>query len=149
MLPPQSPSGLRSTSLFLAALATSAAAQQPQGASPEAGLKVATLRAEPSRLVIERGRMAPLMVTAFDAQGQPVDAMLRYAAPFRSVRVRNGQVLGIVPGDYEIVATVVVPPGATKPPATLTIPVSVRWPGITHIIVTSAPAAFTPAPPSA
>ncbi|HEX9754478.1 MAG TPA: Ig-like domain-containing protein [Gemmatimonadales bacterium] len=127
------------TATILLAFALPAAAQQPTAATPEAGRRVTTLRAEPPQLVIERGRTVPLSVTGYDAQGAPVNAMIRYAGSFRALRIRDGQVLGLVPGEYEIVATVVVPPGSPQAPPSVRVPVVVRWPEISQVSLSTAP----------
>lgn len=116
-------------------LAGSAAAQD--AAQLEAGRRVSSLRAETPRLVVERGATVPLRVTAVDAAGQPVEALVRFAAPFRSLRVApdGSTVTGLVPGEYEVVATVALPPGANSAPATLTLPVVVTWPRVAEVSV--------------
>jgi hypothetical protein len=123
------------TGLGLAA--TPAAAQDTTGVA-SSGLRVTRLQAEPARLDLVKGQQVPFKVVALDAQGREVtEALVRYAAPFRAIRVRGGLAMGVVPGDYTVVATVVVPAGAT--PATLEIPVTIRWPAVTAVKVTAQP----------
>jgi hypothetical protein len=103
-----------------------------------AGLRVVTLRAEPARLDLVRGQQTSFRVTPLDAGGREVPgAEVRYAAPFRAIRIRNGIAMGNTPGEYTIVATAVVPAGAT--PARLEVPVTIRWPVITSVNVTAQP----------
>jgi len=114
---------------------------QDDAAALEAGRRVVSLRAEPARLLIERGQTVVLRVTPLDAAGQPVpNALVRFAAPFRTLRVSpDGQVMGLSPGEYEIVATVAVPPGAGGTPPSLTIPADVVWPKVARVTVTPEP----------
>lgn len=107
----------------------------------EAGRRVTALRAATPRLVVERGQTIPLGVSAVDANGQRVDALIRFAAPFRALRLApdGSTATGLIPGQYEIVATVALPPGAGMQPPTLAIPVDVVWPGVTTVRVTSDP----------
>jgi len=112
---------------------------QDNAAALEAGRRVASLRAEPTSMTIERGKSVALKVTALDASGQPVpNALIRYAAPFRTLRVApDGQVTGVSPGAYEIVATVAVPPNSGVTPPSVTIAVDVVWPKVAKVTVST------------
>ncbi len=123
--------------LTLSALALLAAAPAAaQRGSLEAGLRVATLTAEPAELSLETGQTADLNILALDADGNPVDAQLRMFG--RGVRIRDGIVTGLEGGDFTIVVTVVLPPNAGRDPAVLRIPVRVSWPAIAAVRVARA-----------
>lgn len=126
--------------IVLAALAVPPVAAQ-EAAQLEAGRRVVALRTAAERLVIERGQTVPLAVTAVDAAGQRVEALIRYAAPFRALRISpdGATATGLVPGNYEVVATVALPPGANVAPVSLAIPVDVVWPRVTRVAVSSEP----------
>jgi len=96
-----------------------------------------TLSADPASVEVTVGASAPLVVTVTDASGATVDLAVRLAAPRSVLRVRDGQVQGLVAGDYEIVATVALPAGFAGTPPTLRIPVSVRWPAVARIDVSA------------
>jgi hypothetical protein len=101
------------------------AAQDP---APSARV-VARLVAEPTSLAIRAGETVPLVVTAYDAQGNVIpDAGVRVAGPRRALLVADGQVKALQAGTYEIVATAF--PVADAEPIRLTIPVIVTWPAI-------------------
>ena len=110
------------------ASALPARAQQP--------VPPASLRAEPAALTVTAGQTAPLRVTAFDARGAPVEADVRLAAPQAGLDVlgwfEDGTVRGVTAGSYELVVTAVrAAPDAA--PASLTIPVTVRWPAVARV----------------
>ncbi len=134
---------LRSALLATTLIAVTTPALPAQAAAPdlEAGTRVARLVAEPAELTIERGASARLAIRALDASGQPVSgAVLRYAAPFRTLRVSpEGEITALSPGEYEVVATVAVPPNTPAPPASVTIKVDVVWPRVTRVEVTAEP----------
>ncbi|MEO8451030.1 MAG: Ig-like domain-containing protein [Gemmatimonadota bacterium] len=121
--------------MSLLGLSRRAAAQAGEG-TPEDGLKVARLVAEPAHLVIERGMTSPLKVTALDKDGKPVKALFRYAGSFRALRPGDGGIMGLVPGEHELVVTVVLPPSAVQTPVTVTVPVTVKWPAVAAVAVT-------------
>ena len=126
---------LTAAAVLLAALPASA----QEDTSLEAGLRVASLRAEPASLVLEVGQRVPLTVTALDAAGNPVPAQLRIAGPRSAVRYGAGELTALAAGTYDVVATVVLPGDATQTPVTLNIPVSVSWPAISRVVVTPEP----------
>ncbi|MBI4545082.1 MAG: Ig-like domain-containing protein [Gemmatimonadetes bacterium] len=124
-----------------------------QAADTMAGARVARLVAEPAALVVEAGQSVPFTVTAYDAGGQAVVAPLRLSAPWRSLQVREGDdrprgllsgrqalVTGVAAGAHQIVATVFVP-GAAQGDAlpSVTIPVTVSWPAVARIEITTEP----------
>jgi hypothetical protein len=121
-------------------LPLSAAARQ-QEASLEAGLQVARLLAEPAQITVEAGQSVPLKVTALDAAGKPVNAVVRTVAPRGTVGIdrTTGAVTGITAGSYRITATVVLPPGANRAPVTIEIPITVTWPALSKLEIVPAP----------
>ena len=122
---------------LLGALLTAAALAIPasaQDASVEAGLRVARLVAEPAELTFEVGSMASIVIRALDAAGNPVDAQLRVFG--RGVTYEDGEVTAAQGGQAMLMATVVLPPDATRRPPTLTVPVHVTWPAVATIDVT-------------
>src|SRR5690606_38443824 len=87
------------------------------------------LEAEPASVEIEVGSARPIRVTVRDASGAALDVPVRFAAPRAAVQVRDGEIRGLAPGSYEVVATAVLgTPGVPVP--SVTIPVTVRWPAI-------------------
>ncbi len=124
----------------VAALAAPAAAQQ---GNLDAGLRVVRLTAEPAQLTVEAGQTVPLKVTALDEAGNPVeDAAIRVGAPRNTVRYTEGGVTGITAGSYRITASVILPPDATREPATLEIPVTVTWPAVARLEIQRADGAL-------
>ncbi len=92
-----------------------------------------TLVAEPAQVSLVAGAQASLTVRAVDESGDSVDMVIRVAAPRSALRYRNGVVQSFEAGSYEIVATGVLPAGATGTPPTLRIPVSVSWPALDRV----------------
>jgi tetratricopeptide (TPR) repeat protein len=131
---------LRILGLLLIGVASPVAAQQ---GSLAAGLRVASLRAEPSELRIVAGQTLPIRIVALDANGRPVaDAQLRIAARRTgdgALSVTPDSVTALSAGRNTITASVVLPPDAGREPATIDVPVIVSWPAISTITVTSAP----------
>lgn len=115
------------------AAAIPVAAQQPQG-----GAASVRLEAEPASIVVTVGDSVPLRITVRDAQGATVSPPLRISAPRRAVDVRawreTGYVKGLTAGTYEIVAFALDDSGQ-RPAASLTVPVTVRWPAVTQLVI--------------
>jgi hypothetical protein len=82
-----------------------------------------------------------LKVTALDAAGKPVNAVVRTVAPRGTVGIdrTTGAVTGITAGSYRITATVVLPPGANRAPVTIEIPITVTWPALSKLEIVPAP----------
>ena len=97
------------------------------------------LEATPPRITVAVGERAALSVRAVDASGRVVDVPLRVVAPRRAASIEDGVVLGLEPGEYEIVATAALAAGAASAPPPLTIPLVVTWPVVERVEVTSAP----------
>ena len=115
--------------LAVALLSPGTAAQQP---GDDARL-VVRLEARPSSLSLAVGETVPLEIIAYDAAGGVVDAPVRLAGPRSQVRVDHGEVEGLVAGEYQLIATVVLPAGARGEPATLRIPTVVSWPMVARV----------------
>ncbi len=107
--------------------------------TPSPGQAVARLEANPATITLAVGDSVPLVVTAYDPTGRVMDTPIRFAAPRRNLRVRDGHVHGIVVGAYQIVATVMLPPGGSDTIAPLEIPVTVRWPAVTQVTIDAEP----------
>ncbi|MGY8776923.1 MAG: Ig-like domain-containing protein [Longimicrobiales bacterium] len=110
--------------------------------SVEAQQSSYTMVAEPTAVEVTVGASTPLTVTVLDASGATLEIPVRYAAPRGSLRVRDGVVQGLEAGDFEIVATAALPADFAGTPPTLRIPVSVRWPAIARVEVTSSSASL-------
>ena len=95
------------------------------------------LIADPAEVTVTVGQSVPLTVRVVDPSGQTVEIPLRFAAPRSAVRFRNGEVQGLEAGTYEIVATAVLLPNASTPPASLTIPVTITFPTVVSVEVSA------------
>jgi len=110
------------------------------------GLAGAPLQAQATRLVAEpaslsmvAGETAELTVRAVAADGAVVDVPVRVSGPRGVLSVRGGVVTAERAGSFEIVATQILTDGAAGEPLTLRVPVTVAWPAISEIRVTSEP----------
>lgn len=126
----------RSTLLF-AILLSLLVPQLSSAQSPAS--RVARLIPSTVRLTVTVGERTAFSVRAVDAAGVDVDAQLRVIGPRQAVSVRGGFVEGLKPGEYEIVATLVVPAGSGIRPVSLTVPVVVSWPAIATVTIHPAP----------
>ena len=123
-----------------AAVALASAAPRMHAQDPlQRALSVTHLEADPNRVVVTRGEWAPLGIVARDAAGNPVSVSIRIAAPRRELRYENGRVRGITPGEYEIIATLVLPASARRSPASVRVPVTVAWPPLTSLEIDADP----------
>ncbi|MEQ9400886.1 MAG: Ig-like domain-containing protein [Longimicrobiales bacterium] len=104
----------------------------PLGASGQ-DAAVARLVATPASVVVTSGASVPLSVRAVDASGGTVDVPVRVVGARNGVRIDDGTVTGLEPGEYEIFATAVL--GAGIEPVQLRIPVVVEWPAVTEVSV--------------
>ena len=100
---------------------------------------VARLEARPASVRVTVGESVPFEVVALDDRGNVVDAPVRIAAPRRAARIRDGQLEGLVPGEYEIFATLTLPDASGRQPATLTVPLVVNWPSVTEVQIHTEP----------
>jgi hypothetical protein len=107
-----------------------------QAQDSDSGTAPIQLQAEPAELDLVAGQVGQVSVTARDADGQPVEVDLRWAAPRGSVSASDGVIRGLAPGAYEVVVTAVQGGGA---PAMIRIPVRVRWPAIERVEIVAGP----------
>jgi hypothetical protein len=104
----------------------------------DAGRRVASLQATPASLSLDAGESAAVQVTALDADGRAVDALIRIVAGRAGLRATpDGRITALAAGNHEVIATVQLPPGSGAPPA-LRIPVEVRWPAIARVEIGAA-----------
>ena len=89
--------------------------------------------AEPESVTLQVGTTLPIAVRVIDADGSPVELALRFAAPRDALRFRDGVLQPYRAGAFEIIATAVMPAGATGGPAPLRIPVNVTWPAVQRV----------------
>ena len=104
-----------------------------QDARLEAGLRVTRLVAQPADISFEAGTSVPVTITALDAAGNPVDAEIRVVG--RGIRYEDGRVTAPEGGEGVLIASVVLPAGADREPASLSVPVRVTWPRVARIDV--------------
>jgi hypothetical protein len=131
---------IRNTILFVATLVAptvpvgSLAAQQADSAVTE----VAKVVVEPTSLTLKAGDVAPLKVTALDAQGKEIpNVRIRVSGPRTAFAIGGGQVKALAAGRYEIVAS--AGGGAGADPVLVRIPVTVTWPDIAKVSITPEP----------
>ena len=126
----RSVTGALAALIVLGGLPGEAAAQDPPA--------VARLVAEPARLTLKAGEEVPFVVRALDAQGKEVpDAAIRVGGPRSAIRIGDGVARAFEAGTFTAVATYSGAPGTT--PITLEIPVTVTWPTLGRLEVTSEP----------
>jgi hypothetical protein len=123
----------RCVSLVATLASFSAAAAAAQDPADQAARATTRLHAEPAELTLRAGESASLVVTAFDAAGNRVDAPLRFAFPRAGLAVADGTVTAHVAGEYTVIATVVLPPDAAGPAPSIRVPVRVLWPAIARV----------------
>jgi hypothetical protein len=103
---------------------------------------VARVAAQPERLRLITGEAATLRVTAYDADGRVLHVPIGYAAPLRGLRtLDDGTVIGVAPGDWEVVVYVqphVLPPDMDTPPV-VRVPVTVVPAPVAAVRVEAAP----------
>ena len=117
--------------LTCVALVLSAAPLAAQ-ADLAAGLRVSRIATDPAEISFEAGSESPISIVALDAEGNPVDASLRVRGS-RGLSHSDGILSAPAGGDYQLIASVVLPPDATTPPTTLSVPVHVTWPPVTTV----------------
>ncbi len=105
---------------------------------PDTGRVVAKLVVEPTSFVLKAGEVAPIKVTAFDAQGKEIaGAPVRVGGPRAAVMVSDGKVKALRAGKYEIVAAAMGRQGAA--PIIVRVPITVSWPEIAKVEITPEP----------
>jgi hypothetical protein len=119
------------------------AALHAQDASLAAGTRVTQLRAEPAEVRVTAGQKIAFRVVGLDAQGEIVEGAAVRVTARRSgdgaVTVADDSVAGLSAGANEIVATVVLPPDASRTPVELRVPVVVSWPRVGRIAIETPP----------
>ncbi len=96
--------------------------------------RVASLRAEPAEISVERGTSTPLSIVALDADGAVVEGVqIRVFGRGVSVDMDAGTVTGTAGGTGMVIASVVVPDDFDGTPAQLRVPVEVTWPAVDRI----------------
>lgn len=106
-----------------------------QDATLEAGLQVAEIRFAPAAVTVELGGTTPLSITAVDAEGRPVNAVLRIRG--QGVTWDRGTLRGDEAGETTLVVSVTVPSGSSAEPVRATLPVTVSEPRIARVDVTA------------
>jgi len=108
---------------------------EAQEQSLEAGLRVATITTDPAEVTMQAGGSMPLVILTLDANGDPVDAVLRIRG--RGIGYEDGVLTAPEGGDFQLFVSVVLPADAGVQPASAQIPVHVSWPQVARIEVTS------------
>ncbi|MDA0329183.1 MAG: hypothetical protein O2958_09270 [Gemmatimonadetes bacterium] len=104
--------------------------------------RVVRLVPSTDRLAVAVGQQTPFTVRAVDASGADVDATLRVTGPRDAVRINDGAVTGLSQGEYQIVATLVVPADSGLQPISLSVPIVVSWPAVEALSIDAAPGAL-------
>ncbi len=101
----------------------------------QAGPRVERLEVVPGHLAVQQGVTVEFEVRAFDAQGNPLNPLLRVAGAGAGIvvdgmaRTIRGVQAG---GDGTIIATVVLPPEVPGDPVSVRVPVEVTAPAVTR-----------------
>ncbi|MCZ6917095.1 MAG: Ig-like domain-containing protein [Gemmatimonadetes bacterium] len=103
----------------------------------DAASRVTRLEARPAAVSLTAGESVALAVVALDARGDVMDVPVRVAVPRQAARYQDGQVTGITPGEYQIVATLVVAAGGE--PISVIVPLTVRWPAVADVTLDHEP----------
>ena len=118
---------------FSKALVLSAFLSLPSAvAAQDSALRIV---AEPEAVTLQVGEALPIAVRVVDSNGETVALDLRFAAPRNVLRFRDGVLQAYRAGDFEIVATAVMPAGAEGAPALLRLPITVTWPAVERVDV--------------
>ncbi|NNK64961.1 MAG: hypothetical protein HKO98_17295 [Gemmatimonadetes bacterium] len=118
--------------LALAGLFSAAGALPVQ--AQDAADRVASLRAEPAEVSVERGSSIDFRVVAVDAQGNVVEGVaLRVFGRGVTVDADAGTLTGTVGGEGTVIASLVVPEDFEGAPPQLRVPVTVTWPAVARI----------------
>jgi hypothetical protein len=99
------------------------------------------LQAEPASLTLTAGDSVPLRVIAYDARGNVIPAAVRLAAPISAIDTRgwplSGNVRALTAGTYDLVIAAVAT-AQGSPTASVTVPITVRWPPVTQVRISKA-----------
>jgi hypothetical protein len=133
----------RTLQVFLTSLAVVAVLVLPStalGQNVQEGTQVDRLEIVPRQLSVEQGETAAFEIQALDAQGNPVNPLLRVAGAGSGIvvdgmaRTVEGVQAG---GDGTIIVTVVLPPDAPGDPVSIRVPVEVTYPAVARGELTS------------
>lgn len=120
---------VRVAPLLAVGLATSLSAQ--------ATTPVTRLVAEPASVTVQAGQMAPVKITAYDAQGAVVEnPSIRASGARGGIQLTRDGVKGIRAGSYQIVLST-VPPDTSVAVVTIAVPVTVTWPPVSKVVLTA------------
>jgi hypothetical protein len=119
--------------MFLFALAMPATAQQ-HGTLAD-GARVDRLVAEPVSLTVGMGETVSFSVRALDAQGAALDPVILARGDREGISVEENGVRGVRPGQYRLLVSVALPPGAEVNAPSMEIPVEVLWPPVARVDV--------------
>jgi hypothetical protein len=129
-----SPLTIALTAALAAVPATGVTLLAQQATQPEPN--VARLVAEPARVNLKVGDSLAFKVTAYDSAGRVLpNAAVRVGGPRMAVYFGDGIVRGLRAGSFKATAT--AGSGFGRPPVTLEIPVTVTWPALTAVDVSS------------
>lgn len=102
-------------------------------------LTVTRLQATPSSVVMTQGESVRFTVSALDVSGNVIDVPIRIVGAFRGVRYEDGRLTAFASGEFQIFATVVLPPDADREPPRIQVPVRVNWPDVERVELTAEP----------
>ena len=103
------------------------------GSSPvtaQSEASVSRLVPSTDRIVVALGERVPFSVSAVDMNGTVVDVPVRIVGPRNSLRVGEGFVEGLAQGEFDVIATLVVPAQSDATPLSVRVPVIVEWPRV-------------------
>jgi hypothetical protein len=101
---------------------------------------IATLEVTPHEIQMGVGEHTSVEVRALNALGEEVEAEFRFAAPRGAVQVADGVVLGIEPGEYEVIVDVFPTPEVQwegDDPPSVVLPVRIGWPSLASVEVSA------------
>lgn len=117
---------MAAAALALAAGATAAeASAQAANAEAQAGDPVVALEATPPNLAMQVGQEARVEIFGVTRSGARVAVQARLVGPRSAVRIRQGAVSALAPGEYELAATYAAP---GRSPLVVAVPVQIGWP---------------------
>ncbi len=122
--------------LILAGLLPLPGTAQQQGTLAD-GPRVERIEVSPAEITVRMGETAPITVRAFDAEGGALEPVFMMRGEQRGIEVEGEGIRGLRAGEYRLVITVALPPGAQGDPAETVLPVEVLWPAIERIEIES------------
>ncbi len=103
----------------------------------QATAPVTRLVAEPASVTVQAGQMAPVKLTAYDAQGAVVEnPPIRASGARGGIQLTRDGVKGIRAGSYQIVLST-VPADTSVAVVTIAVPVTVTWPPVSKVVLTA------------